>query len=197
MGGLNKPFFFISFRTTSSSVLFIIFYLLFFCFVFLGTPSKLFSYTVLSNDSSLRFKAYQFKRLPTNGEFHDFSAQLAWPDSIRVSFDVKSIDTKNKTRDRHLRSPDFLDAKAFPQASFVSTSITKLAGTATTYTVEGKFTLKDNTKLITFPIEAISSGNSLLVTGETMIDRFDYGVSHYKRTVDKKVDIFIDFLFFR
>ena len=163
----------------------------------LGGATLVFGYTLSSNDSSLRFKAYQFKRLPTNGEFHDFSAQLAWPDSIRVTFDIKSIDTKNKTRDRHLRSPDFLDAKAFPQASFVSTSITKISGTETTYTVEGNFTLKDKTKVIAFPIEAISSGNTLLVTGETTIDRFEYGVSHYKRTVDKKVDIFIDFLFFR
>ncbi len=89
MGVSNQIFFSNPLNSKLTSFLL---YLLFFCFVFLGIPSKLLGYTFSPKDSSLQFKAYQFKRLPTNGKFHSFSAQLDWPDSIRVSFDVKSID---------------------------------------------------------------------------------------------------------
>jgi len=40
----------------------------------------------------------------------------------RISFDAASLDTKNKQRDKHLRSADFFDVESHPQAVLTVTS---------------------------------------------------------------------------
>ncbi len=51
----------------------------------------------------------------------------AAPTSVRVKLeiDAKSINTNNKTRDNHLRSADFFDAKKYPKITFVSSTATR------------------------------------------------------------------------
>src|SRR3989441_9146939 len=45
------------------------------------------------------------------------------PSKIEASIDAASIDTRIEKRDKHLRSPDFLDVAKYPTISFVSTKI--------------------------------------------------------------------------
>ena len=106
-----------------------------FFFLFILYSNLLFGYKLVIDKSTLSFKAYQFKRLPTNGSFHVFNATLNWPDSILVNFEMKSVDTNNKTRDRHLRSPDFLSVNTFPRATFVSKTIKKETTSKNSYIV--------------------------------------------------------------
>jgi polyisoprenoid-binding protein YceI len=43
--------------------------------------------------------------------------------SIHVKIDAASVDTRNSKRDDHVKSPDFLSAKEFPEIVFESTSV--------------------------------------------------------------------------
>ncbi|MFF5357901.1 YceI family protein [Streptomyces scabiei] len=67
-----------------------------------------------------------------HGRFTDFSASIEIapaPDEgtksrVEAVIRAASIDTGNATRDRHLRSPDFLDAERYPEITYVSTGLT-------------------------------------------------------------------------
>ena len=89
------------------------------------------------------------------GQFTKFSGDVyfdpANPGKSKFDFVIKvdSIDTKIGKRDTHLRSPDFFDAKKFPEMVFKSSKVTKAGDN--TFLVEGKLTIKDVTKDITLP----------------------------------------------
>jgi len=42
---------------------------------------------------------------------------------VQVSINTASVDSNHAERDKHLRSPDFLNVSAHPQARFVSTGV--------------------------------------------------------------------------
>jgi polyisoprenoid-binding protein YceI len=100
--------------------------------------------------------------------------------SFDLSVDTASIDTRNETRDKHLKGPDFFDVKQFPAMTFKSTGVTKTGDQ--TIAVTGDLTLHGVTKSITVPIEITGTGKGM--RGETRtgfradfkIDRRDYGI---------------------
>ena len=89
------------------------------------------------------------------GNFSDFNGDIRFdpanPGSGRFDFtvQVKSVNTGNGKRDNHLRSPDFFDAKNYPEMRFVSSRITHKGGND--YVVTGKMTLKSTTKEMDIP----------------------------------------------
>ena len=149
---------------------------------------------VKPESSTLTFRAYQFKRIPTNGQFNDYNIDLDWPKSVKVVINAQSINTKNKTRDRHLRSKDFFDVKKYSTIVFQSDSIMSLLDTRnhSKYMVKGQLTIKDVTKEISFEIIKSTESNSVNFKGEFRINRFDYNLTHSKRLIDNPVDIKID-----
>src|SRR5271165_804869 len=68
-----------------------------------------------------------FSKVP--GKFDDFSGQIqldeANPEqsSVEVTINTVSVDTGVKMRDDDLRSPNFFDAKKFPEITFKSSSV--------------------------------------------------------------------------
>jgi polyisoprenoid-binding protein YceI len=63
--------------------------------------------------------------VPVKGHFEDYEGQLeltAQP-AIELTIDAASVRTGLRKRDRHLRSPDFLDAENHPRVRFVSDSV--------------------------------------------------------------------------
>jgi polyisoprenoid-binding protein YceI len=63
---------------------------------------------------------------------------------VELTADVKSIDTDNEQRDKHLAGPDFFDAEKFPTLTFKSTSFKKVNGKK--YKVAGNLTFHGVTK---------------------------------------------------
>ena len=65
------------------------------------------------------------------GSFKDFDGNFTYDakdpakDKVEVTIKTGSIDTNHAERDKHLRSPDFLNAAKFPEAKFVSTAVKK------------------------------------------------------------------------
>ena len=84
------------------------------------------------------------------GQFGAFSGEVIFdPGSLgksRFDFTIKvdSIDTRIGKRDTHLRTPEFFDAKKYPEITFRSTKVTTSEDNK--YIVDGKLTIKDVTK---------------------------------------------------
>ncbi|MEP6583887.1 MAG: YceI family protein, partial [Ginsengibacter sp.] len=99
---------------------------------------------------------------------------------ITFTIDTSSIDTNNEQRDGHLKAADFFDAEKYPEAKFVSTSITKKSDGE--YLLKGNLTIKDVTKPVELDVEYGGQTKDLYgqqkagfdVTGK--IDRQEFGL---------------------
>lgn len=121
------------------------------------------------------------------GRFSDFAGTIdfdaANPEQSRVTFTIQaaSIDTNQKDRDAHLRSPDFFETETYPTITFVSTAI-KATGTDT-FAVQGRFTIRDVTTDITLPVTYLGKakdpwGNERIAfEAEYTLNRKDYGLT--------------------
>jgi polyisoprenoid-binding protein YceI len=65
---------------------------------------------------------------------------------VELTIKTDSIDTDEPKRDEHLRSPEFFDAKKFPNLTFTSTKIVKAGAN---YKVTGDLTIRDVKKSVT------------------------------------------------
>ena len=79
------------------------------------------------DETSVDFAVKTFWGLTTvRGQFDRFDGSYeVGPDGtkIELTIDADSIDTGNRTRDRHLRSTDFFDVAEHPQVRFTSTRV--------------------------------------------------------------------------
>ncbi|MBV8355085.1 MAG: YceI family protein [Candidatus Eremiobacteraeota bacterium] len=65
------------------------------------------------------------------------------PQTIAVTIDAASIDTREDQRDAHLRSADFFDVEKYPAITFEST---RIDGTPDEFTIHGKLTIHGITR---------------------------------------------------
>ncbi len=121
------------------------------------------------------------------GRFNGIEGSVTWdaanPSASSVSIKVAtaSVDTGNKDRDNHLRSPDIFDAAKYPEITFSSTSV---KATGTTLEIAGKLSLHGVTKDVTVTMEKTGEGKGR--NGETLvgfegvlqIKRSDYGMTY-------------------
>ena len=151
------------------------------------------AWTVDKSHSSAEFKVRHLMANVT-GRFNDFDAVIhldrtnAANSSVEFNIQATSIDTANKNRDEHLRSPDFFDVAKFPTISFKSTSIKERSKDL--YDVTGDFTMHGVTKRITLPVRFLGFGRGPGGSDkagfeiETTINRKDYGVV-WNRNLDE------------
>lgn len=92
---------------------------------------------------------------------------------FNVSFDVATIDTDNKARDKHLRKPDFFEVDTYPTIQFQSTSVVQ---DGKGYKVKGILTIKDVSKEIEMPFTVDENNGTTILTGNLTIDRKTYHV---------------------
>lgn len=84
----------------------------------------------------------------------------------------------------HLKSADFFDAKNFPTAKFVITSVEPYTVDSTsklkdaTHLVKGNLTLKDSTKNISFPAKITIDANTAAASADFEIDRTLWGMNY-------------------
>jgi len=127
---------------------------------------------------------------------------------VEITVDTTTVDTRNDTRDKDVKSPNFLDVATYPTMTFKSKRITsagngkwKLAGDLTLHGVtrEVTFDVDGPTPAIKDPWGNLRRGASATAT----INRQDFGVS-YNKTLDtgglvvaNDVQITIDIEFIR
>ncbi|GHO94170.1 polyisoprenoid-binding protein [Reticulibacter mediterranei] len=100
---------------------------------------------------------------------------------VEAQVEAASIDTRDATRDGHLRSPDFFDAEKYPAITFKSTKVEHVEGDE--YKVTGDLTIRNVTKPVVLKAEYTGQskdpwGNTragLTATGK--IDRTEFGMT--------------------
>jgi polyisoprenoid-binding protein YceI len=121
---------------------------------------------------------------------------------VSVTIDATSVDTRDETRDNHLRTNDFFDVESHPTWKFESTAVHPVGPTE--WKVDGDLTIRGVTRPVTLEVslEGVVKdpyGNLRVgFSASTSIDRDDYGVSFGAvmeaggLVVAKKVDIHIE-----
>ena len=136
-------------------------------------------YSHVQPGAQVDFQATQMG-VPMKGHFGSVSAQVHFaPQDLkasRVEFSVAtaSVDAGSGQTDELLRGPDWLDAKADPQARFVSSAF-QPDGPGR-YWVSGEFTVRGKTHPLRVLVRTQPSGKSLLMQSDFKLDRSAYGL---------------------
>ncbi len=136
--------------------------------------------------TSLAFVARYLMVTKVRGHFSEFSGAIRVSErpeesSAELFIGASSIDTGNEDRDKHLRSPDFLDVERFPEIRFQSTKV-ELPG-ENRIVVTGDLTIRDVTRPQVLQVEfaGLSQdpwGNARAgFAATTEIDREEFGAS--------------------
>ena len=120
------------------------------------------TYQVDPVHSSLVFRikhlgvAYVWGRINNPAGTIAFDEQRPQNSSVTIRGMVKDIDTNNDKRDAHLRSPDFFDARKFPEIGFTSKRVESTGGR--NYRVTGDFSMRGVTKTLT--VDVVHTGSA-------------------------------------
>jgi polyisoprenoid-binding protein YceI len=118
-------------------------------------------------------------------------------DSLDVTIDAASVDTRVTMRDNDLRSPNFLDVAKYPTITFHSKQ-TKVSGDGMLQ-ITGDLTIHGATKEVVLDVQGPSatikdpSGNQRIgASASTKINRHDFGVNGAPGVVGDDITITID-----
>jgi len=152
----------------------------------LASKSEAKTYAVSKAYTMLSFTATKWMVFKEEGLFQEFSGTLTYssqdPAKCKIDLTVQaaSLDTRNSTRDKVLRSDDFFEVQKYPTLAFRSTRVTRTG--KETYAIEGDLTIHGVSKRITVPAKAIGvrvmPGIGDFAGFETTfhIDRREFGV---------------------
>jgi polyisoprenoid-binding protein YceI len=137
------------------------------------------------------------------GEFASPAGSITLDDSdasknaVEIEIKADNLVTTNEARNKHLKSPDFFDAKQFPTITFKSTAIKKTADN--TYEVTGDLTLHGVTKSITVTLNKLGEGDKGAMMGyragfeaDFSIRRSDFGMTAMMNAAGDEVKLFVN-----
>ncbi|HLZ86338.1 MAG TPA: YceI family protein [Puia sp.] len=104
-----------------------------------------------------------------------FDPANAGKDSFDVSIDAATVNTDNSMRDGHLKKESYFDVEKYPRIRLVSTSVTG-PDRSGHYTFNGKLTIRDKTKDISFPFIVTPMAEDYIFKGSFTISRRDFEV---------------------
>ena len=84
-------------------------------------------------------------------------AEVPEESTLEIEIDANSIDTKDGTRDAHMRSDDFFGVEEHPTISFRSTAVRPGEGD-NEWKVDGDLTIKGTTRPVTVDVEFLGAG---------------------------------------
>ena len=119
----------------------------------------------------------------------NFDAENPSDSSMEISIDAKEIWTGDSNRDKHLKSPDFLDVEKNPEITFKSDKVEQVG--KNDYKVFGNLTIRGITKQSTMNVRYLGEWDTPWwedgkdkgpkkragFVAETKINRHDFGVS--------------------
>lgn len=137
--------------------------------------------------ASINFSIKHLGYSVLTGRFDTFSGEFTYDpakpeaSTVNVTIDTGSVNSNHAERDKHLRSPDFLNVEKFPKATFVSTKIV-LDDDKDEFDIVGNLTLNGVTKSVTIEVEKVGEGKDPWggyragFSGETTITLKDFNV---------------------
>lgn len=157
--------------------------------------------------TKIEFKVKHLMISSVTGRFNRFKGTFEFDEKTSHLKDVKteivaeSVDTNQPDRDKHLRSPDFLNVQKNPTLTFESTKIEASNGKPTK--VHGKLTINGVTKEVTLDVKLLGTATVnnkavLAFEARTEIQRKDFGLVWNKQldkggvAVGEEVTISID-----
>lgn len=158
------------------------------CLILLPLPSfagPQDSWTIDAKASSLAFSVAQVGSI-VSGRFPIWTGEIVLDPAalagarIDIRIDTRPVSTNNRDVDSLMKGPSFLDVQKFPEARFVSTSI---SGSGDRYEARGKLTIRDVTRDAVLPFTlAITDDPSqsgrvrATARGRIVLKRLDFGV---------------------
>lgn len=144
------------------------------------------TWTIDTVHSDISFYVRHLGVSKVRGSFEAFEGSIVTAEdplqsTVNAVIKTASVNTKNETRDAHVRSADFLDVENFPEMTFTSTGIRQQ--TAELFEVDGELSLHGVTKPVTLWLELNGFGKGFdgnAVAGfsaATEISRSDFGVT--------------------
>lgn len=140
----------------------------------------------LTEDSEIHWNASKVTR-SHDGTFPDVEGTISLVDgapeasSVEVTIDTTTLTSDTDQLTTHLKSADFFDVEAHPEASFRSTSITPQDDG--TYRVAGVLDMHGVAKQVTFPATIEVDDDAVRAQAEFSINRFDWEID-YKGAAD-------------
>ena len=171
-------------------------------FLFLFIASSVFAqkYTPSDEGSKVHFTIKNFG-IKTGGQLTGLKGEIIFfttdlsACNFNVSVDASTVDTDNKTRDRHLKESEYFDIEKYPVITISSTKIDKTNKTESGfYYFTGNLTLHGITKPISFPFHIEKVNDDYLFTGEFQINRLDYEVGSNSAVLSNTVNVSLSVL---
>ena len=155
------------------------------------------------NHSAAQFSVRHLGVSTVRGAFMKVSGSASYDpadpskNTVDVTIDATSVDTRVEMRDNDLRSPNFLDVQKYPTITFKSKQ-SKSAG-AGKLEIVGDLTIHGVTKEVTLDVDGPSApikdpwGNQRIgASASTKINRRDFGVNGAPGAVGDEITITID-----
>ena len=137
------------------------------------------SWTLDTARSEVRLKSRSMWGLaPVNGVFREVTGNgtvsAAGDVTGTIMVAARSVDTKNKKRDEHLRSADFFDAANHPDITFTVDGIKPGNGGVR---VTGSLAVRGRTRPVSFDAMISSADGETWLDGEVQVNRADFGLT--------------------
>jgi polyisoprenoid-binding protein YceI len=142
-------------------------------------------WTIDARASSITFSVSQVGSI-VSGRFPAWTGEIVLDPSspatarIDIRIDARAVSANNRDVDWLMKGPNFLDVQKFPEARFVSTSI---SGGGDRYQARGKLTIRDITRDVVLPFTLAIADDPAQpgrirgsARGRLAIKRLDYGV---------------------
>ena len=119
-----------------------------------SVQAELAVYEIDGSHSRVLWKIFHMNVADFYGRFNDVSGKVVLDDadpsknSVEITIKADSIDSGNEKRDQHIKGPDFLNAKQFPEITLKSTKVSKVDDK--TYSVDANLTLHGVNKPVSF-----------------------------------------------
>lgn len=118
--------------------------------------------------------------VPVDGKFKKFDAQVAFdpkqPAAAKIAFtvDLASVSFGAADTEAEVAKPDWFNTKAFPQATFQSSSV-KAAGPGK-FEVAGTLAIKGASQNVVVPVTVAQTNGTTTAAGAFAIKRLDYKI---------------------
>ena len=153
-----------------------------------AAPAAAADYKIDPGHSFVEFRTLHLGFSWLHGRFNKIEGSMTYDPSagpgaqeIEVIIDTASVDTNHAERDKHLRSPDFLNVSEYPTATFKSSGYD---GDENGGTLTGDLTLHGVTRPVSFEIKKIGEGKDPWggyragFEGSYTLTRSDFGMEY-------------------